>query len=204
MCASNRATPEREIDMLISEKQQKANRRNAQRSSGPKTSAGKAAASRNALTYGLRARTLILPEEDPGEYRQLCADLETEWQPQTSSERFYLEMMSTSHWLLARADSSERRIHQMDLRLDMEGALLDRVAARRARLQRSYTAAMHELQQLQKQRQAQRPQPAQSEARQTQPTAPAGQPPTPPPGYVMSDAAEDHPAFRAPAATDTR
>ena len=65
--------------MLISEKQQEANRQNAQQSTGPKTPEGKAAVRLNALTYGLRARNLILPNEDSEEYKQLWADLEAEW-----------------------------------------------------------------------------------------------------------------------------
>jgi hypothetical protein len=191
--------------MLISNKQHEANRQNAQNSSGPKTFAGKAASSLNAVTYGLRARSLLLATEDHAEYHQLCAELEAEFQPQTPNERFYLEIMSTSHWLLARADWSEQRISSAQLRLDIEGALLDRVAARRTRLQNSYITAMRELRQLQKERQARR-QPAQQPQPpvQTQPNKPDAHPLTPPPGYMMSDAAEDHPAFCAPATADTR
>jgi hypothetical protein len=179
--------------MLISEKQQEANRQSAQHSTGPTTSAGKAAASLNAVTYGLRARTLLLPGEDYQEYQRLCAALEAEWQPQTPTERFYLETMSTAHWLLARADISEQCICQAELPLEKESALLDRVAARRTRLERSYTTAMHELQRLQKERQANRPQPP--EVTHTKPTKPAAQPPSSPPDYVMSDAPEGHAAF---------
>jgi len=42
--------------MVISQKQHEANRRNAQKSTGPTTLEGKAAASLNAVTYGLRTR----------------------------------------------------------------------------------------------------------------------------------------------------
>jgi hypothetical protein len=135
------------------------------------------------------------------DYHQLCAALEAEWQPQTPTERFYLETMSTSHWLLARADSSEERIYAARLGPATEGALLGRVAARRTRLLRAYTATMHELQQLQKERQdRQQHQPPV----QAQSTAKTAQPPAPPPGYVMSDAAQSHPAFSTTATTDTR
>jgi len=51
--------------MLISEKQHQANRQNAQHSTGPTTPEGKTAVRLNALTYGLRARWLILPCDDP-------------------------------------------------------------------------------------------------------------------------------------------
>jgi len=187
--------------MIISGKQHAANRQNAQHSSRPKTSAGKAAASLNAVTYGLRTRGLLLAGENHEDYHQLCAALEAEWQPQTPTERFYLETMCTSHWLLARTDASEERIYEARLGPADEGALLDRVAARRTRLQRGYTAALHELQQLQKERHARRTQPV--EAQPIKPTAQSPQPPAPPPDYVMSGGAGDHPAH-APAATDSR
>src|SRR5580698_9283406 len=191
--------------MLISDKQHQANRQNAQHSTGPKTAAGKTAVKFNAFTYGLRARTLMLATEDFERYNELWAGFEAEWQPQTPTERFYLETMAASHWLLARADESEQRIYRSQLRVDTEGALLDRVAARRSRLQHSYTTAMRELQQLQKERQARQPQAQQPQPPvQTKPTKPAAHPPTPPPGYMMSDAAEDHPTFSTPAPADTR
>ena len=103
--------------MLISEKQQQANQQNAQHSTGPKTAAGKAAVRLNALKYGLRARDLLLPNEDPAEYQQLWDDLETEWKPQTRSERTYLVQMATSEWLLARLARGENLIYQADLPL---------------------------------------------------------------------------------------
>ena len=58
-----------------------ANRRNALKSTGPKTPEGKAAVSMNSLRHGLRARTVVLPGEDREEFNQLCDDLEREWQP---------------------------------------------------------------------------------------------------------------------------
>jgi hypothetical protein len=48
----------------------------------------------NPITYGLRARDVILPSEDPAEYRQLWADLEAEWQSETRTERLHLEQMA--------------------------------------------------------------------------------------------------------------
>src|ERR1039458_7563171 len=104
-------TQKGELHMLISDKQEEANQQNAQHSTGPKTREGKEAVRLNALTYGLRARNLILPSEDPEEYKQLWADLEAEWQPQSRTERMHLEQMATSQWLLARFAKSERRIY---------------------------------------------------------------------------------------------
>ena len=47
--------------MSASEKQIAANRRNAGKSTGPKTRRGKKASSRNAITHGLYARDTIAP-----------------------------------------------------------------------------------------------------------------------------------------------
>jgi hypothetical protein len=147
-----------EFHMIISGKQQEANRQNAQHSTGPSTPAGKAAVRLNALTYGLRARDLLLPWEDPEEYKQLWAALEADWQPQNRTERLHLEQMATSQWLLARMAKQERRICECSLPIEEELSLLNRVSALRTRLERSFTTASHELKQSQKERQA-RPQP---------------------------------------------
>jgi len=50
----------------------KANRRNSQKSTGPKTEMGKARARGNAVTHGMTARTimLVLPQEDLKELEQ--------------------------------------------------------------------------------------------------------------------------------------
>src|ERR1022692_3522163 len=96
--------PKRIVYMsIISEKQHQANRQNAKQSAGPKTSEGKNAIRFNALTYGLRTRATILPDENAADYSRLYDELAADWQPQNRTERFYLETMVTSQWLLARA-----------------------------------------------------------------------------------------------------
>ena len=61
--------------MAVSEAKLEANRRNAARSTGPKTDAGKQRSSRNAVTHGLRAENLIMVDEDPQE----LADRKEAW-----------------------------------------------------------------------------------------------------------------------------
>jgi len=110
--------------MATTIKQIDANRRNALKSTGPKTPQGKAAVSMNSLRHGLRARTVVLPGESRAEFDQLCNDLELEWQPQSRTEQFYLEQMAISQWKLTRMELSdwrsvaERPWHQKPAPLD--------------------------------------------------------------------------------------
>jgi hypothetical protein len=188
--------------MVISDESAQANRRNAQHSTGPKTAEGKAAVRFNALTWGLRARSLMIRGDDPQEYQRLWNELEAEWRPQTHTERYYLDQMCTAQWLLVRVTASETRVYDRESQIKEQLALLDRVDARRARLERSFTTAMHELQRLQKER---RQPDAQSEQPvQTKPTAPASTPDVHPSPYVMSESQEAHPVSCAPLAPDTR
>jgi hypothetical protein len=192
--------------MLISENQQKANRRNAQHSTGPKTPEGKAAIRFNALTYGLRTRATVLPHEKPEDYDRLWDELEADWQPQTRTERCYLETMVTSQWLLARVAESEKRIYGCIAFGEKQFVMLAYAARQRAQLERSFRTAIADMKQSQKERQSRhQPQPAQpGQTAKPAPAPSSDQPDAPPPAYLMSDAAEDHPVSCAPAASDTR
>ena len=194
---------ESELHMIISDKQQAANRQNARQSTGPKTAEGKTAVRFNALTWGLRARSLMLPRDIPEEYQQLWDGLAAEWQPQTDTERHYLEQMAISEWLLTRTADSEYRVYEASLPLKEELALLDRVSVRRVRLEHSFTAGMEKLKQLRKERQAQpQPQPAPPAKAAPEPThKPAEQNPGSRPLAPDPGAPGAHPAFCAP---DTR
>jgi hypothetical protein len=189
--------------MLISDKQQEANRNNAQHSTGPTTPAGKAAIRFNALTYGLRTRATMLPDENAADYSQLWDELEAYWQPKTRIERCYLETMVTSQWLLKRVAESEQKIYLYIAFGEQQFKMLAYVAKQRAQLERSFRTAIADMQQSQKERQASQPQPAQtSPSPQGHPLAgPApnpgerSSPSAPPPEYVMSEGAQAHPVF---------
>jgi len=184
--------------MLISQKQHQANRSNAQHSTGPTTPAGKAAIRFNALTYGLRTRATILPDENAAEYSQLWDELEADWQPQNRTERFYLETMVTSQWLLKRIAESEQKIYLYIDFGEQQFKMLAFVAKLRAQLERSFRTAIADMKQSQKARQ-------ERQAHQPQPAKPApAQPASPPPEYVMSDGAQVHPISCSPATPDTR
>jgi hypothetical protein len=129
-----------------------ANRRNALKSTGPKTPQGKAATSMNSLRHGLRARTVVLPGESREEFNQLCDDLEREWQPLSRTAQFYLEQMAVSQWKLTRMEVAEAAILQKPLTAKTKFALLDRLWQAQCRLEHSYARAQRELERLQDRR----------------------------------------------------
>ena len=122
-----------------------ANRRNARKSTGPKTPEGKAAVSMNSLRHGLRARTVVLPGESHEEFHQLCDDLEHEWQPESRTAQFYLEQMAVSQWKLTRLEVAEAGIFKESLSAKEQLPLLDRLWQAQCRLERSYARAQREL-----------------------------------------------------------
>lgn len=70
-----------EGEAVTSDKQTRANRRNALKSTGPTTPEGKGAASQNALTHGLLSKEVLLPEEDGAALAQLSGRLRGELRP---------------------------------------------------------------------------------------------------------------------------
>jgi hypothetical protein len=133
-------------------KQIDANRRNAQKSTGPRTPEGKAIVSMNSLRHGLRARTIVLPHENPEEFHQLCDDLEAEWQPQSRTEQFYVEQMAVSQWKLNRMERGEFSVFTADAGAQIQLPMLDRLWQAQCRLERSYARAQRDLQRLQESR----------------------------------------------------
>jgi hypothetical protein len=137
---------------MTSTKQTEANRRNAQKSTGPRTPEGKAAVRLNALRHGLCARTAVLPNENAEEFQQLCADLETEWHPQGRTEQYLLEQMAVAQWKAARACNMEYNIYDQGSLTESRMRTLEYVLKQQTRWERAYFKALRELQALQKPR----------------------------------------------------
>ena len=133
-------------------KQIEANRLNAQKSTGPKTPEGKAVTKLNSLRHGLRARTVVLPAEKSEHFHQLCNDLETEWQPQSRTEQFYVEQMAVSQWKLTRVEVAEKSLLEQEFSAKSQIPLVDKLWQCQHRLERSYARAQRELERLQNSR----------------------------------------------------
>jgi hypothetical protein len=89
--------------MAISEAKLEANRRNAARSTGPRTEVGRQRAKLNAVKHGMRAATLVLLDEDP----QVLEDRRNAWRacllPGDDVEQRLVEDAVVSTWQQDRA-----------------------------------------------------------------------------------------------------
>ncbi len=91
-----------------SAKQVAANRRNAMRSTGPRTPKGKEVSKFNAIKHGLRASEIVIPGlEDPQEFEALLQELCDEWMPNGRTEISLVEEIALEQWRLRRAHRAE-------------------------------------------------------------------------------------------------
>ena len=80
-----------------------ANRRNAQRSTGPRSAEGRAVSSRNAFRTGLTATTLVvMPGETQEGLDRLSESIRQEWNPSGDHENFLVHQMIAARWRLER------------------------------------------------------------------------------------------------------
>jgi hypothetical protein len=100
---------------MTSEKQARANRRNALKSTGPKTPEGKAAVRHNALGHGLLSRDILLPGEDKDALRELGEHVWDELQPVGALESLLVNRIISSTWRLQRLGRVEAGIFAWEL-----------------------------------------------------------------------------------------
>jgi hypothetical protein len=79
-----------------------ANRKNAQRSTGPRTPGGKLKSSANALKFGCYAKLVVLPGEDQSEYDALRQQLWDYLEPRNPLEAIWTLEIANTHWRLQR------------------------------------------------------------------------------------------------------
>jgi hypothetical protein len=84
-----------------------ASRRNGARSRGPKTAAGKAISSRNALKHGLSARTVVLDGEDVAAFQAFQAALRVELAPVGVLQHDLVSRIALGLWRARRSDRIE-------------------------------------------------------------------------------------------------
>jgi hypothetical protein len=88
---------------MSTERQRESARANAQNSTGPRTDAGKARSSMNALKSGIEAQTLVLPNLEKQEAFDACLASWHEHHPSFNSEmRTLVDQLACGEWFLRR------------------------------------------------------------------------------------------------------
>jgi hypothetical protein len=100
---------------MASQKQLDANRANAQRCTGPKTPAGKAASSLNALKHGLTAQIAVIPGENAALFGRTLRSFLDDLQPAGPLETVLVHQIVMASWRLTRLRSLESGL--FDLRV---------------------------------------------------------------------------------------
>ena len=87
-----------------------ANRRNARKSTGPRTPDGKAAVRLNALWHGTFANDILLPGEDPAAFSEIRDQFRDLYQPASQAEEFLVSRIVLAAWRLQRLAGMESRV----------------------------------------------------------------------------------------------
>jgi hypothetical protein len=90
-----------------------ANQRNASKSTGPNTEAGKEHSRRNAVRHGLTAETVIGLLEDAEDYRQFEAAVIADYDTQSAVERELVLRLASVLWRLRRATAMETGLFEI-------------------------------------------------------------------------------------------
>jgi hypothetical protein len=98
---------------MTSLRQIESNRRNAMRSTGPKTETGKQRSSKNAVRHGLTAETVIEPLEDPEDYKAFEQAITADNDAETAVERELVLRLASLLWRLRRSTLIETGLLQM-------------------------------------------------------------------------------------------
>ena len=98
-------------------RQIEANRRNAQRSTGPRTEEGKRASRANAVRHGRTAETVVGGVEDAEDYKAFEAAVITDYDARTAVERELVLRLASLLWRLRRATAVETDLLEIQAEL---------------------------------------------------------------------------------------
>jgi hypothetical protein len=202
-------------------KQREASRANAQKSTGPRTTAGKAASRFNALKHGIYAVHQIMFDEKPEDLAELSAEYHELCSPADAKQRLLVDTLVHSEWRLRRMRRVEAELWQTAYNafivenIDRTSTCTsgDAFATGSATFEclqrvvncceRVYHRALQELERLQEVARAhalRTPQPEAEPASEPAAAAPTPQPPTPKPASTPSASFHASPQTPAPAA----
>jgi hypothetical protein len=141
----------------VSEKKLQANRRNARKSTGPRTLEGKASSSQNARTHGAFCQYVVLETEDATEFNLIRREFIQRLRPQDRLELSFVERVAEGTWRLMRLNrqewEQEKRIREFECTDEWHGPWAPEGARdlgpARQRVEQSISRALRELRALQ-------------------------------------------------------
>src|SRR5262245_46001496 len=96
---------------MASRRQIEAARRNALRSTGPRTPEGKRESSKNSYRHGMAGRGAVLPDEERQAIAERCQDWSRDFRPATEFQRWkYEEVIVTESFRVERCNRQEREL----------------------------------------------------------------------------------------------
>ena len=104
---------------MSTQAQIKANRRNARKSTGPKTAEGKAVAAKNSLKHGLFASENVINGENQADFDHFCEELLAELSPVGTIESILAERVVSLAWRLKRAERMQNEVVDAKIRREM-------------------------------------------------------------------------------------
>ena len=146
MSASPLGTLPHSPDRVVSQRSIDANRRNASRSTGPRTAEGKARVARNAIKHGFFADTARWTPHQQSQFDQTLQGLRADLQPRGATEESCVATMATSYVkmgmllrfeALAAFKSHQRREREFEAKIATSNrAVAERLISEREHLQR--------------------------------------------------------------------
>ncbi|HUB82076.1 MAG TPA: hypothetical protein VMB03_24935 [Bryobacteraceae bacterium] len=97
---------------MATPKQIAANRRNSQKSTGPRTEEGKARSAMNALKTGIDAKTQLIRGETQTALSELTAEYYGQYQPASPGQRALVDILIDCEWLLRRFRAIESQLYE--------------------------------------------------------------------------------------------
>jgi hypothetical protein len=154
---------------MASERQIKANRENARRSTGPRTEEGKAVVRMNAVRHGLLSSKVRQSDEDEKVFASFRERLYMALQPEGELEELFADMICASAWRLRRLTSVEAGLFEREFGdynslskgpahffkmacSGPHGDTLSKLSRYEVTIERGLYKALHELQRLQAER----------------------------------------------------
>ena len=140
---------------MASPSQIAANRKNAQKATGPRTIAGRAASSQNAIKTGIHAQSEIIRTESQDDYASLIAEYYARFHPAAPEERALVDDLIRAEWLGRRYMQAAAKLWQKEDAFLENSTHICRAQRCIASTQRNFAAALKQLLAIQAKRRSQ-------------------------------------------------